>query len=119
MAHYQRRRFGIEPFDGPIRPQGKAGEGWIDASGYRKMRIGGGRSKLEHRMVMEVHIGRDLFPDETVHHINGDKLDNRLENLELWSSWHPKGQRVTDKIAWARELLARYSDGDQLALFGD
>ena len=46
--------------------------------------------------------------DETVHHRNGDRLDNRPENLELWSTAQPKGQRVEDKVAWAYALLARY-----------
>ena len=40
--------------------------------------------------------------------MNGDRADNRPENLELWSSWQPAGQRVTDKVQWAKELLARY-----------
>lgn len=57
---------------------------------------------------MEQHIGRKLLPEETVHHINGDRLDNRIENLELWSSNHPSGQRVADKVDWAKRLLALY-----------
>jgi len=57
---------------------------------------------------MEGHIGRSLLGSETVHHVNGVRNDNRVENLELWSSAQPYGQRVDDKVAWAIDTLRTY-----------
>ena len=75
-----------------------AAEDPIKCSGWRK----------EHRVVMERLIGRELLPEETVHHKNGNHTDNRESNLELWSSRHPKGQRVADLVEWANEIIGLY-----------
>lgn len=58
---------------------------------------------------MEEYLGRSLSAHETVHHKNGMRNDNRLENLEIWDTRHPKGQRVDDKVEWAIEILREYA----------
>lgn len=68
---------------------------------------------LEHRVVMEEFLGRALYPFENVHHRNGRRDDNLLENLELWIKPQPSGQRPEDLASW---VVAYYPDLVRAAL---
>lgn len=102
--HYIRFVRHGDPLHSKYSPRGL---GHIDDQGYRVIRTKNIRT-FEHRLVMEKFLGRKLLPNENVHHKNGVRSDNRIENLELWVISQPCGQRPEDLIKWAQEILEQY-----------
>lgn len=105
-----------QPLNYIPKNKAKNGEGHLSKNGYKYITKCGhancgryGRI-LEHIYIMSNHLGRPIRKNETIHHKNGIKNDNRIENLELWHKGQPPGQRVEDKINWAKELLEQYGD---------
>jgi hypothetical protein len=105
------------PLDKPVQKRAVFGTGHICKKyGYRiinKITHPNATKKgriYEHVYVMAQHLERPISKGENIHHKNGVRNDNRIENLELWTTGQPAGQRVSDKISWCLEFLAKYGD---------
>lgn len=118
FAHYQRwQKYGDPQAWKPVTVR----KGWfISSDGYRMLSgradhpNASGGTLAEHVAVMSEALGRPIARGETVHHKNGIRDDNRIENLELWASNHPKGSRVADLIVFANAVIAEYGDNPSL-----
>lgn len=112
--HYQRFKKHGDPFvvkNIVVRRSGEGKEWHSSPVGYivryepTNQNAGPNGQVYQHRHVMSQIIGRPLRKGENVHHKNGNRKDNSPENLELWVSGQPSGQRIQDVARWAIEWL--------------
>lgn len=106
--HYQRLRLNGDPL---VSRRGEIGKGTVSHKGYIIVYRPDHPNANKHgrlpeqRLVMSEILGRPLRDDETVHHKNGVRSDNRPENLEVWTGNHSNGARLEDVYAWAKEFI--------------
>ena len=112
VTHYGQLRNGAELSPVEKREPGQWGDWYRMNQGYiartRTISPRKQETQLQHRHVMEECLGRSLEKGENIHHLNGDRIDNRIENLELWVTHQPRGQRPPDLLKWADEIIRRY-----------
>lgn len=110
--HWKKWRHYGDPL---VRRHRSPGEGTVNEQGYCLVRMPDHPNATingyvhEHRLVMSEQLGRPLLPGENVHHKNGNRSDNRKDNLELWVTMQPSGQKPEELLVWAREIIRRYA----------
>jgi hypothetical protein len=114
--HFRRAQKGAD-MDAPPKKMAQSGKNYwtTDSYGYVVGKVNGTKYR-QHRFVMEQHLGRPLHKFENVHHLNGIRDDNRIENLELWTKTQPQGQRPEDLVAWVLDHYRELVEA-RLALF--
>ena len=99
--HYERKLAG-RPIDCPDHGNKVVGTLAPTKRGYIYIKVSKGHGNWEayHRVIMELIIGRKLFPGENVHHIDRNRGNNHPTNLQLWDTSQPHGAGVDDIIAY-------------------
>lgn len=99
------------------------GEPWLASDGYLVMYVGDYKVRKVHQVNAEKSLGRALLPNEDVHHVSSDKLDNHTDgpfvltpegklrsgNLEIWAHSHPRGAEIGPRMVWFADELVRYA----------
>jgi HNH endonuclease len=114
--HYRRdKRWGAPDGKRPVASPRKTPQGYVQEYNPKHPNACKNGTVSQHVRVMSDMLGRSLISGENVHHKNGVRDDNRPDNLELWVTHQPSGQRPADLVEWAKEILRRYGDEDGLS----